>query len=212
MSKATRSWIPAQSIFLILGFATLTVISAASIALVRLSQSAAEMAAHSFAVKNKISDLQQMLLRAEGAQGGYVLGNEAEYLDTYHQSVSAIEPALNTLKLATFDNPVHQQAIKLIEPVIARRLEELRDVDRLLGAGDAQAALARLQRGPRPTLIASTRILTTQMSAEEERVFAERTARTNRTELALLSVDLIAAALMLVLSTAAILLMRRSHN
>ena len=28
MSKATRSWIPAQSIFLILGFATLTVISA----------------------------------------------------------------------------------------------------------------------------------------------------------------------------------------
>ena len=212
MSKATRSWIPAQSIFLVLGFATLTVISAASIALVRLSRSAAEMAAHSFAVKNQISDLQQTLLRAESAQRGYLLSNEAEHLETYRKSVSGIEPALHALKLASIDNYVHQQSIKLIEPVIARGLEELREVDRLLGAGDAPAAVARLQRAPRPTLIASTHMLTAQMSAEEERVFAERTAHTNRTELALLTVDLIAAALMLVLSTAAILLMRRSHN
>ncbi|MGP0091181.1 MAG: CHASE3 domain-containing protein [Xanthobacteraceae bacterium] len=212
MSKASRSWIPAQSIFLVLGFATLTVISAASIALVRLSQSAAEMAAHSFAVKNRISDLQNVLLSAETAQRGYLLGNEAEYLETYRKSVDAIEPALNALRLATIDNDVHQQSLRLIEPVIVRRLEEFREVDRLLEAGDAKAALARLQRGPRPTLVANTRMLTAQMSAEEERQLAERGTKTNRTELALLCVDLIAAALMLVLSTVAILLMRRSHH
>jgi PAS domain S-box-containing protein len=212
MSKATRSWIPAQSIFLILGFATLTVISAASIALVRLSQSAAEMAAHSFAVKNKISDLQNVLLSAETAQRGYLLGNEAEYLETYRKSVDAIEPALNALRLATIDNDVHQQSLRLIEPVIVHRLEEFREVDRRLEAGDAKAALARLQRGPRPALVANTRMLTAQMSAEEERQLAERSTKTNRTELALLCVDLIAAALMLVLSTVAVLLMRRSHH
>jgi signal transduction histidine kinase/CHASE3 domain sensor protein len=212
MRKASRSRIPAQSIFLILGFATLTVISAASIALVRLSQSAAGSAAHSFAVKNRVSDLQITLQRAEGAQGGYLLTNDPEYLETYRQAVDAVEPALRALKLAIADDTAHQQSIALIEPRIARRLEEFRDVNGLVEAGQTQAAVARLQRGPRASLVASTRVLTAQMSAEEERQFAERTAKTHRLELALLTVDLIAAALMLLLSTAAILLMRRSHR
>jgi CHASE3 domain sensor protein len=105
-----------QRLFLGFSFATLALISAASIALDAKSQSDADWVAHTLEVTNKLLNLRLPIRVAESAQGGYLLTGEDRFLNDYRRAIALIVPAFAELAAATADNPAQQDLLAALKP------------------------------------------------------------------------------------------------
>src|SRR5258708_35590643 len=94
-----------QRLFLALGFGTLTIIAAASIALDARSRSNAAWVDHTLEVTNRLLNLRLPIRRAESGQRGYLLTGDRRFLDDYQQAADRIMLAFTELKIATADHP-----------------------------------------------------------------------------------------------------------
>src|ERR1700712_1687920 len=133
MKTSHRSRISTQTLFLvlILGLVTLTIISAASIALVDRWRSDSDIVSRALDVTNKTANLRVLLRRAESGQRGYLLTNDVSYLDIYRSAAERIQPTLDDLTRATADIPVQQKLLVALQPLIKRRTDELGEAVRL---------------------------------------------------------------------------------
>src|SRR5437762_597453 len=105
----------AQRLFLALGFVTLTIIAAASIALDARSRFDAAWVDHTLQVTNRLLNLRLPIRRAESGQRGYLLTGDRRFLDDYREAADRIMPAFAELKTATADNAAQQQLLVEIE-------------------------------------------------------------------------------------------------
>ncbi len=65
------------------------------------------------------------ITQAETGQWGYLLTGEDKYLEPYHAGVEQLRVDLQELRGMTSDNPKQRAALGRLEPLIARRLDEL---------------------------------------------------------------------------------------
>jgi signal transduction histidine kinase len=145
--KAVRKWwrVVAQPSAMAIGFLVLVVIGAASSYLVVRSQFDTGWVTHTLQIQDRLLNLRLIVHSAESDQRGYLLGEG--YLDFYRHAIDSITPAIMDLKAGLADNPSQQQALAVLETIITRKFDEMRETIRLQDAGDRAAALALVRTG-----------------------------------------------------------------
>ncbi|MHB0767556.1 CHASE3 domain-containing protein [Bradyrhizobium sp. 5.13L] len=201
--------IPTQRVILGTGLAILLIIATASIALDVKSRSDAVWVNHTIKVQKKISDLRVLLRRAESAARGYELYRTPGFSDEFQAVQASIAPALADLKREVRDNPDHVALLEGTEPLALRRIEIAATAMRLRAEND-EAGIAALNgkaegRGLMDTVMRNL----DHLSAEEERLLAERSQDSRRTGIVLLGIDVAGAVLILLLVA---LVMRESRR
>jgi PAS domain S-box-containing protein len=202
----------AQRLFLGFSFATLALISAASIALDAKSQSDADWVAHTLEVTNKLSNLRLPMRVAESAQRGYLLTGEDRFLDDYRRAIALVMPALAELATATADNLVQQDLLDALKPKLARKLAALEEPLALRASGDNVSASALVGAGLGRSLMESVAADFDRIGAEEQRLLQLRSAASGQTGTILLAVDLLGAAVIVIFASVFLMLVRRSNQ
>jgi signal transduction histidine kinase len=80
---------------------------------------------HTMAVVEKLQAIRIDITRAEAGQRGYLLTGEESYLETYQAGLDELHGDMEELRQLTSDNPVRQEAILRLDPLIAAREAEL---------------------------------------------------------------------------------------
>ena len=201
------SW--SQPLVLALGFTVLVAVNVASLWLLTRSQSNYEFAVNALDVENQLSTLLLTLRRAESQQRGYLLTEGPEYLAGYQEAAKALPALLDRIREATADNPRQQEYLISLQSPVQARLDELAAVVEARKAG-LGAAVSAMQDGAGRNHIDLARAIVESMMAEEARLLELRTGDSDATTFNLFAVNLVGSLLILVLGTAALLLIRRS--
>ncbi|MCC5653652.1 CHASE3 domain-containing protein [Nostoc sp. XA013] len=85
--------------------------------------------------------LQSQLSSAESQQRGFLITENQQYLDAYYLNASTLNQQVNIIRELTDDNPVQQQHIQALEPLLKKRLTLLQqtlNIRRLKGFELAQ--------------------------------------------------------------------------
>ena len=134
--------LPVWSWSLILGFALLIVVVAASALFVELQQSGDEGVRRSLTTQAKLAEVLSVVQGAETGQRGYLLTGDRQYLEPYEQSVAKIGTALGELAAATWETPSQRERLEQLRVLIGQKLTEMRTTVTRREAGDAVGALA----------------------------------------------------------------------
>ena len=164
---------------------------------------------HTHEVLNGLDEVLSGMKDAETGQRGYVITGEGRYLEPYQGARDVVDQKLKYLRELIADNPIQQQRLTAMEPLIAGKFAELQvtiDLRRTKGfAAAAQEVLT--DRGKNE--MDSIRKLVGEMKEQETGLLATRSAeenhRAHRTELTIIAGNLCAFVL---LSLAGVLLTR----
>jgi PAS domain S-box-containing protein len=77
----------------------------------------------SYEVLQKIRDILATLRDAERARRGYIITGKESYLGTYNNAIQEIDGKVDLARSFTANNLRHQQKLKLIEPLIDKRVD-----------------------------------------------------------------------------------------
>jgi signal transduction histidine kinase len=208
--EATRQRAIGQIILLAAGLVVLTIISAGSVYLVNGAREDARWVVHTVEVENQLSLVQLQLRRAESAQRGYLSTVLPEFQNDFEEAASELPAALTRLSQLISDNPIQKRLADEMFPLINQRMEEFRktmemaptlridDAARILRENSGRDAGKRIED------------LAGQMRAEEDRLFAQRTASADRSQTLAASLTWIGSGFVVVLAGISIFLVRRS--
>lgn len=107
---------------------------------------------------------------AEGAQPGYLLTGNDEYLTVYQQAKEAIPPEIRILRTITADNPVQQESLLVLEALLGERFQRMQQVLERKTRGEPLEMAALSGRLVKQQIV----ILVDKMRAEEQRLLVER--------------------------------------
>jgi signal transduction histidine kinase/CHASE3 domain sensor protein len=113
------------------------------------ARSAREASLHSYEVLGTIKDLSHAVLDAETGQRGYLLTGSDDYLAPYQASLGLVSFLQGELQRLTADDPAEQERLRVLAPILQRKLEELAQTVQLrrdIGF-DAAARLVRTDAG-----------------------------------------------------------------
>jgi PAS domain S-box-containing protein len=195
---------------IVLAFGFLIFVSASSIYLVVSSHATSELVNHTLQVENKLWGMLASFRVAESGQRGYLLTGDRDDLGNYDATVRASLAAIAEVKDAIIDDATQRRSLAAIEPLMVRKLDEIRETIRLHDAGDAGAALALVRTGLGRDLMTTIRDGAFGMMREERRLLSLRTSRAAWINMWALAVNLVGLALVVVLSVIAALMMRRA--
>ncbi|AWV05073.1 chemotaxis protein [Burkholderia sp. JP2-270] len=136
---------------------------------------AAQWVIHTQKVLTRISDLLVTLVDAETGQRGYLITGEIRYLEPYQAALRGIDANIRDLKESTVDNPVQQERLRKIEPLVAEKMGELKatiDLRSSKGFGIARQVVAT-NRGKQA--MDDIRLLLSEMAEDERAHLKSRT-------------------------------------
>jgi signal transduction histidine kinase/CHASE3 domain sensor protein len=135
---------------------------------------------HTHRVIESIHELRAIALDAESSQRGYIITGQSEYLRSYEATRRQIAAAFADLSRLTARNVLQQARIERLGAMLQGRLAQLaRGVD-LRTSGDLEAARREISGGTGRQFMQEVHGLIDAMSAEEERLLAERIAAADR--------------------------------
>ncbi|MGN6117867.1 MAG: sensor histidine kinase [Nitrobacter sp.] len=201
-----------QLILLTAGLVVLTLISATSVYLVNKAREDSRWVLHSMEVENEISLAQLQMRRAESAQRGFLLTQRPEFRAAFEEAASQLPPSFERLQALTADNPYQQERLKQIMPQTDQRMKQLRRGIELVQANRLTEAteIARQEAGR--DAMGHIRDLSSEMRAEEDRLFASRTASADASQSLSASITSIGSGLVVVFAGLSIFLVRRSSR
>jgi methyl-accepting chemotaxis protein len=160
----------------------------------------AEWVRHTHEVLNGLDELLSGMKDAETGQRGYVITGEARYLEPYQGAREAVDEKLKHLRELTADNPIQQQRLADIEPLVVSKFAELQetiDLRRTKGFGPAEQVVVT-DKGK--NAMDSIRKLVGEMREEETELLARRSGeervRAYRTKMTIIVGSLCAFALL----------------
>jgi methyl-accepting chemotaxis protein len=164
---------------------------------------------HTREMVDGLDELLSGLKDAETGERGYVITGEERYLEPYQGARDVVDQKLKYVRELTADDPIQQQRLTVIEPLIARKFAETQetiDLRRTKGFAAAEQ-LVVTDRGKND--MDSVRKLVGEMKEQETGLLAGRSAeekqRAHRTEITIIAGNLCAFVL---LSLAGVLLTR----
>lgn len=199
-----------QILLLSAGFLVLVAISATSVILVNKARDANALVVHSEEVENQINALLLDIRRAESAARGYLLTSGPEFLSDHNAAVAVILPDLDKLTQLTADNPLQTGNIKKLRPAVETRLDQFAREMNFVEHNQPDGAVALVREAAAGNTAGTIRDLALAMSAEEQRLFAQRTVDADRTQQLASLVTIAGSALVILLAALSIFLVRRS--
>lgn len=129
---------------------------------------------HTHTTLEKLSELLSLLKDAETGQRGYLITGRDAYLEPYQSAVAQIPNTVKNLKQLTEDNPNQQRRIELLQPLIAKKITELREsIDTRKNTG-FQAAAKTVETGQGKTYMDDIRKIAGDMDDEERSLLKKR--------------------------------------
>ena len=189
----------------------LVAVSALSVILVNRAREDNDWVVHTVEVENQISTLLLRIRTTESAARGYLLTEEQRFLDEYSASASNVRADIDELARLAGDNPLQVDNSNRAAGAGSGAARRIRKSDRLMPSGMTPPAGSRCCAPPMPARRA-VRIdeIAGRLRAEEERLFALRTATADRTERLASIVTVTGSGLVVLLAGISIFLVRRS--
>ena len=199
-----------QILLLSAGFLVLVAVSIASVLLVNKARSDSASVVHTIEVENQTNALLLEIRRAESAARGYFLTSGPAFLADHEQAVAAIIPDIDKLSALTTDNPYQTENVKRLRAAVETRLDQFAREVKFLKAGEPQNAIALVREAAAGDTTTTIRDVTDAMRAEEDRLFALRTANADRSQLLASTVTIAGSCLVIALAAISVFLVRRS--
>lgn len=150
----------------------------------------------------RLESLLTQLVAAETGQRGYLLTGDYRYLRPYLTAIESIQHRLDTLETLTQDNPMLQQHLVRLKPLISYKFAELEETIVLRDGQGYEAAMELVRTHQGQQVMESIQSIVHSMKAEAQATFAQRSqisqAYSRRIWL-LLSVESITVAVLLAL-------------
>jgi signal transduction histidine kinase len=211
-ADATRRRAIGQILLLAAGFLVLVTISAASVVLVTQSRKDNAWVVHTVEVENQLSTLLLQIRRAESAARGYLLTSEPRFLSEHEAAVASILPDLDKLSQRAGDNPVQVENAGQLRPPVEARLAEFAKAIDFVKRNDIASGIAMLREAGASDSVRKIGEIADAMRAEEDRLFALRTATADRTQKMASVVTVAGSGLVIALAGVSIFLVRRSSR
>ncbi|MBA2401698.1 MAG: CHASE3 domain-containing protein, partial [Bradyrhizobium sp.] len=199
-----------QILLLAVGFLVLIAISVSSVVLVNKARDANSLVVHTVEVESQISNLLLEIRRAESAARGYLLTSEPRFLTEHETAASIILPDADKLAKLTSDNPVQVENARLLRPPVEARLAEFAKAIDFVKRNDTAGGVAMLREAGASDSVRKITEVANAMRAEEDRLFAQRTATADRTQVLASSVTIAGSGFVIALAGLSIFLVRRS--
>ena len=199
-----------QRTLLGIGLFALLLICTASVFLEIKSRSDARWVNHSLQVLNKLSEARLLISQGESAARGFALSDDPRLAAEYRETLERIRPALSHLLETTRDNPHQTQLLEGAETMVAQRLARTDELVRLREAGDAVGMAGLIANAGGVSAMVAIDDSFGRLAAEEERLLAIRSGKSQQTGSLLVAAGLAGTALIVVL--AAILIRDSRHS
>jgi signal transduction histidine kinase/FixJ family two-component response regulator len=131
---------------------------------------------HTYQALATIKDLDVALRGAESGERGYVLTGEPTYLAPYQSALARVSLIQGDLQRLTADDPAQQEHIRVLAPLLQRKLESMAQTVELRRSVGLDAALATLRNGSGQQLMDDIEAALTVISADEQRLLGKRLA------------------------------------
>jgi signal transduction histidine kinase len=201
-----------QILLLVAGFLVLVTISAASVVLVTQSRKDNAGVVHTVEVENQLSTLLLQIRRAESAARGYLLTSDPRFLTEHESTAATILPDVDKLVQLTADNPAQAENTRQLRAPVEARLAEFARAIEFVKRNDIAGGIAMLREAGASDSVQKIAAVTTAMRAEEDQLFAERTATADRTQQLASVVTVAGSGLVIALAGIAIFLVRGSSR
>src|SRR5260221_7741592 len=201
-----------QILLLAAGLVVLTVISAGSVYLVNRAREDARWVLHTVQVENQLSFTQLQLRRAESAQRGYLSTLLPNFQTDFEDAASQLTPALQRLSQLVSDNPVQKRLVEEMLPLDNQQIQQFRNTIELARTQRIDDATRVLREGIGRDAMKHIDDLASQMRAEEDRLFVERTTNADRSQSLAASMTWVGSGFVVVLAGISIFLVRRSER
>ena len=199
-----------QILLLAAGLVVLTVISAGSVYLVNRAREDARWVLHTVEVENQLSLTQLQLRRAESAQRGYLSTLLPNFQTDFEDAASQLTPALQRLSQLVSDNPVQKRLVEEMLPLDNQQIQQFRNTIELARTQRIDDATRVLREGIGRDAMKHIDDLASQMRAEEDRLFVERTTNADRSQSLAASMTWVGSGFVVLLAGISIFLVRRS--
>ncbi|SHM32410.1 sensor histidine kinase [Bradyrhizobium lablabi] len=209
-ADAQRRRTMGQIVLLTAALLVLVAISTSSILLVNKSRRDNGWVVHTVEVENQLSTLLLQIRRAESAARGYLLTSEPRFLVEHEAAVATILPDVDKLMQLTGDNSVQRENVKRLRPPVEARLAEFAQAVDFVKRNDTAGGIAMLREAGASDSVRKIAEVADAMRAEENRLFAMRTATADRTQQLASIVTVAGSGLVIALAGISILLVRRS--
>jgi PAS domain S-box-containing protein len=140
---------------------------------------ASEWRKHTYEVLRNLDETVARLVDAETGQRGYLLTGEESYLEPYRAAIKNIDQKIGDLKSLTSDNSNQQKRIRILEPLVEKKLTELQRTIDLRKNEGLTAANRVVLEGSGKRWMDEIRAVIAEMKNEEEYLLKLRTQKTN---------------------------------
>jgi CHASE3 domain sensor protein len=199
-----------QVLLLAAGFLVLVAISAMSVILVNRARQDNALVVHTIEVENQISTLLLQIRRAESAARGYLITSEPRFLAEHEAATATILTDIDELATLVGDNPVQLDNLKRLRLPVEARLKEFSRAIDFVKRNDIAGGIAMLREAGASDSVLLINDIANAMRAEEDRLFASRTATADRTQWLASLVTVAGSGLVIALAGISIFLVRRS--
>jgi signal transduction histidine kinase len=199
-----------QILLLSAGFLVLVIVSAASVLLVNKAREDSAWVVHTLEVENQINTLLLEVRRAESGARGYLLTGGQEFLGDHEAAVAAIPSLLDRLARLTPDNPAQVASLGQLRAAINTRLDQFNQEKALVAQGKTTDAAGLVRDAWAANTTAIIGATADAMRKEEDRLFTLRTANADHSQRVATLVTITGSALVLLLATISIVLVRAS--
>ena len=207
---ATRRRAIGQILLLAAGFLVLVTISITSVVLVNQAREDNGWVVHTVEVENQINTVLLEIRRAESAARGYLLTSEPRFLTEHETAVATIVPDVEKLAALASDNPVQIESARKLRSAVDERLAEFAKAIDFVKRNDTAGGIAMLRDPGAGASVRTISEASTAMFAEENRLFAQRTDKADRTQVLASSVTIAGSSCVVALAALSIFLVRRS--
>jgi signal transduction histidine kinase len=207
---ATRRRAIGQILLLAAGFLVLVAISVTSVVLVNQARDDNSWVVHTVEVENQINTVLLEIRRAESAARGYLLTTEPRFLTEHETAVATIIPDVEKLAALTSDNSVQIELSKKLRSAVDQRLAEFAKAIDFVKRNDSAGGIAMLRDPDAGAPVKAISDASAAMFAEENRLFAQRTQKADRTQVLASSVTIAGSSFVVALAVLSIFLVRRS--
>ena len=134
----------------------------------------AQWVEHTHQVLSELDVLLFQINKAEAEQRNYLLTGNESYTEQYTIAITTANQKIEQLKRLTRDNPVQQQRLDDVEPLIKSRFAVLEETTKLRNNKGFEAAQAFVASGKGRRLMDNIRQVLDQMKAEENSLLQRR--------------------------------------
>jgi methyl-accepting chemotaxis protein len=174
-----------------LALVVLLVVGAVSYDSIRKFNSSADWVRHTHEVLTGLDELLSGMKDAETGERGYVITGEPRYLEPYNAARDLVDQKLKLVRRLTSDNPVQQQRLEVLEPLVADKFTNLQEVIDLRKAKGFAAASQETLTDKDKNLMDAIRKLVGTMGIEETGLLDKRsTEEKDRADRTLLTITL----------------------